>query len=108
MGARKLGVVAATVLAIGAAGLAPTAAAAAEASAAARAAHPYAEVYCSTWTSNGVAHANCDIRSGEARVRADCVNYPDLYSPWRGRGNWHLWTGQCPWGIRGAIMETRG
>jgi hypothetical protein len=52
--------------------------------------------------------ADCVVHSGEVRVRADCKVYPDLYSPWVGRGAWHLTTGRCPFGIRGAIVEARG
>jgi hypothetical protein len=62
---------------------------------------------CTTWVSSGTAQAYCNISSGQFRVRADCTLAPDLYSPWRGVGNWHLYTGKCPWGIRGAIMESR-
>lgn len=68
---------------------------------------PNAVVDCFTWTSGGRAYAACNISSGQARVRADCSWAPDRYSPWVGRGSWTMWTGACPWGIRGAILETR-
>lgn len=68
---------------------------------------PMGVAYCSTWTSDGRAYAYCNIKSGQARVRADCAWFPDLYSPWEGKGYWTMWTGKCPWGIRGAIMEYR-
>ena len=77
------------------------------ASAAAPAVHPAVSADCSAWTSSGKAYAYCDITSGHARVRADCVLAPDLYSPWVGTGTYLLWTGKCPWGIRGAILEYR-
>ncbi|MGV1007083.1 MAG: hypothetical protein ACOYBY_00545 [Dermatophilaceae bacterium] len=66
-----------------------------------------AVVDCFTWTSGGRAYAACNIASGQARVRADCAWAPDLYSPWVGKGSWTIWSGKCPWGIRGAILETR-
>jgi len=53
------------------------------------------------------AEADCNVSSGQVRLRADCVNAPDTYSPWVGAGSWHLWTGNCPWGIRGGIIEAR-
>jgi hypothetical protein len=66
-----------------------------------------ASVSCQTYTSNGSARGTCRVYSGEVRLRADCAYAPDLYSPWKGKGLWYLWTGSCPWGIRGAIVETR-
>lgn len=62
---------------------------------------------CDTWTQDGRAFASCNIKSGQFRVRADCVNYPDRYSPWFGVGSWVMYSGKCPWGIRGAILEGR-
>lgn len=64
-------------------------------------------VGCDTWTESGAAHAYCDVRSGEARLRADCKLAADHYSGWVGVGTWILNTTPCPWGIRGAIVETR-
>lgn len=58
-------------------------------------------------TDDGKALASCTVRSGQVRVRADCVAFPDLYSPWVGRGRWIIWTGYCPWGVRNAIIESR-
>lgn len=66
-----------------------------------------ASVSCQTHTSNGSARGTCRVYSGEVWLRADCAYAPDLYSPWKGPGLWYLWTGSCPWGIRGAIVETR-
>jgi hypothetical protein len=62
---------------------------------------------CFTWTQSSRAYAACTVSSGQFRVRADCVLAPDLYSPWVGKGTWTIWTGACPWGIRGAIIESR-
>lgn len=59
------------------------------------------------YVEGGRGEADCNVYSGQVRVRADCVNAPDTYSPWKGAGNWHLWTGTCPWGIRGASIEAR-
>ena len=62
---------------------------------------------CSTWTSGGRAYVSCSrVSGGQARVRADCSWAPDLYSSWIGSYT-SAWTGQCPWGIRGAILEVR-
>lgn len=66
-----------------------------------------AVVDCYTYTDSGRAHASCTIYSGQVRVRADCAAAPDLYSPWTGVGTWNMWTDPCPWGISGAILETR-
>jgi hypothetical protein len=62
---------------------------------------------CDTWTQDGRAFASCNIKSGQFRVRADCVNFPDRYSPWYGAGGWVMYSGKCPWGIRSAILEGR-
>ncbi len=62
---------------------------------------------CSAFTAKGRAYAGCRVFSGHVRVRADCRFYPDLYSPWTGRGTWLLSTGRCPFGIRHAIIEAR-
>lgn len=78
-----------------------------QAAASAQTVRPFGVAYCTTSTGNGQAFAYCNVKSGQARVRADCVLAPDLYSPWVGTGQWNLWTGSCPWGIRGAIMEYR-
>jgi hypothetical protein len=59
------------------------------------------------FTRDGRAYAKCHVHSGQVRVRADCKYFPDLYSPWVGRGWWWVWTGKCPFGIRSAIIESR-
>lgn len=64
------------------------------------------DVSCTKWTSGNRAYANCTVRSGSVRLRADCISWPDLYSAWKGRGTWSLSTGSCPLGIRQAIIQT--
>ncbi len=66
-----------------------------------------ATVDCFTSVSGGRAYATCTVYSGQVRVRADCAAAPDLYSPWSGVGTWNMSTAPCPWGISGAILETR-
>lgn len=58
--------------------------------------------------SDGYSTTFCSVSRGEVRLRADCKNYPDKYSDWKGRGNHTLITGKCRFGIRGGIVETRG
>ena len=66
-----------------------------------------ASVDCDAWTSGGAAYAYCTVYSGQVRVRADCKLAADHYSSWMGTGTGLLATTPCPWGIRGAIVETR-
>lgn len=68
---------------------------------------PYGVASCDTWTQDNRAFMSCNIKSGEFRVRADCKSFPDLYSPWFGKGAALGYTGKCPFGIRGAILEGR-
>jgi hypothetical protein len=64
------------------------------------------DVSCTKWTSGNRAYANCTVRSGKVRLRADCISWPDRYSSWKGKGTWSLSTGSCPLGIRGASIQT--
>jgi hypothetical protein len=66
-----------------------------------------AVVGCDTWTADGAAYGYCIIKSGQARMRADCKLAVDHYSRWEGVGTYLLYTTPCPWGIRGAIVEIR-
>lgn len=67
-----------------------------------------AEVTCRPVTlSDGYSTTFCNVSRGEVRLRADCKNYPDKYSDWKGLGNHTLITGKCRFGIRGGVVETR-
>lgn len=64
-------------------------------------------VNCTTSIVGEKASIVCNtVTGGEVRVRADCKFFPDLYSEWFSKPGGAV-TGDCPWGIRGAITETR-
>lgn len=67
----------------------------------------FVQADCVTGTIDKKASIVCNtITGGEARVRADCKYFPDFYSDWISKpaGDDTL---SCPFGIRGAILETR-
>lgn len=62
---------------------------------------------CVIGTINNKASIACTkVSGGEVRVRADCKFFPDFYSDWFSTPSGDD-TLSCPFGIRGAILETR-
>lgn len=65
--------------------------------------------YRCTWSANSQrVDANCTVTSGEVRLYGRCSNGGTYYSPWVGRGSWHLWVTCGSYRLLSFGFQSRG
>ncbi|MFC3893282.1 hypothetical protein ACFOWZ_17555 [Lentzea rhizosphaerae] len=65
--------------------------------------------YRCSWTATAQrVDANCSVVSGQVRLYGRCSNGGTYYTPWVGRGNWHLWVTCGSYRLLSFGFQSRG